>query len=78
MDGEKFKQAQEALRYILRRLNPDDRFNMITFSTGLESYAPRLRPPPRPEAIAWVDRLSAQGSTDINRALLEAAAIVDR
>ncbi len=75
MEGEKFHQAQEALRYILHHLNPEDRFNVIAFSTGLETYAdrPAARPNEASEALDWVDRLSAQGSTDINRALLEAA-----
>jgi Ca-activated chloride channel family protein len=78
MDGEKFQQAQQALRYILQNLNPEDRFNLITFSTGVELYASRLRPAEEAnEALAWVDRLSAQGSTDIHRALLEAAALVE-
>ncbi len=78
MDGEKFMQAQEALRYILTHLNPDDRFNIIAFSTGLEVYGRNLRPADEAkEAIAWIDRLSAQGSTDINRALLEAVALAD-
>jgi Ca-activated chloride channel family protein len=76
MEGEKFVQAQEALRYILRHLNPEDRFNIIVFSTGVELYKPNLRQADEAnEAIAWVDRQSAQGSTDINRALLEASAI---
>jgi Ca-activated chloride channel homolog len=79
MDGGKFNQAQDALRYILRHLNPEDRFNIIAFSTGTQSYASRLRPAEEAnEALSWVDRLSAQGSTDINRALLEAAALADR
>jgi len=78
MDGEKFLQAQEALRFILRHLNPDDHFNIVSFSTGVETYASRLRPAEEAsEAIAWVDRLSAVGSTDINRALLEAAALAN-
>lgn len=78
MDGEKFQQAQEALRYILKHLNPEDRFNIITFSTGVDTYAHNLRPAAEAnEAIPWVDRLRAEGSTDINRALLEAAALVD-
>jgi Ca-activated chloride channel homolog len=78
MDGEKFRQAQEALRYILRNLNPEDRFNIITFSTSVETYAPRLRPASEAaEALPWVDRLLAAGSTDINRALLEAAALAE-
>jgi Ca-activated chloride channel family protein len=78
MDGEKFTQAQEALRYILQNLNPEDRFNIIAFSTGLETYASRLSPAVQAaDAIRWVDGLSAQGSTDINRALLEAASLAD-
>jgi Ca-activated chloride channel family protein len=78
MEGEKFQQAQEALRYVLQHLNPEDRFNIVTFSTGVETYARNLRPAEEAnEAIAWVNSLSAVGSTDINRALLEAAAMSD-
>ena len=43
MDGDKFRQAQAALRFILSHLNPEDRFNLIVFSTGLETYASDLR-----------------------------------
>jgi Ca-activated chloride channel homolog len=78
MDGEKFQQAQQATRYILDNLNQGDRFNLITFSTGIEMYASGLRPASdAPEAQLWLDSLRAEGSTDINRALLEAAAMVD-
>ena len=78
MEGEKFRQAQEALRYILQHLNQEDRFNIISFSTGLETYARSLRPASEAkEALPWVDQLSALGSTDINRALLEAAAMAE-
>lgn len=78
MDGEKFRQAQQALGYILSNLNPEDRFNIITFSTGVEMYARSMRPAvDANEAISWVNRLSAQGSTDINRALLEATALLN-
>ncbi|MGD8456558.1 MAG: VIT domain-containing protein [Anaerolineales bacterium] len=78
MDGEKFNQAQEALHFILDNLNPDDRFNIISFSTGIEAYASRLRSADEAnEAQRWVDGLSAAGSTDINRALLEAADLAD-
>ena len=79
MEGEKFSQAQDALRYVLNHLNPEDRFNVISFSTGIETYANSLREASETnEALAWVDRLSAVGSTDINRALLEAAALADK
>ncbi len=41
-------------------------------------YASGLRPASEaPEAQNWLDSLRAEGSTDINRALLEAAAMVD-
>ncbi len=79
MEGEKFQQAQAALRYILTNLNPGDRFHITAFSTGVEVFDPALRPAAdAPQALAWVDSLSAAGSTDINRALLEAAAVADQ
>jgi Ca-activated chloride channel family protein len=79
MEGEKFRQAQAAGRYVLEHLGPRDRFNVITFSTGLESYATGLRPSAEAaEAVRWVDSQSAQGSTDIHQALLEAASMTDR
>lgn len=78
MDGEKFQQAQKALGYILGELNPEDRFNIIAFSTGLDLYAQHLRPSSEAnKALAWVDHLSAVGSTDINRALLESVAVAE-
>ncbi len=73
MDGEKFQQAQAALKYVLQHLNPADRFNVIAFSTGLQRFDPGLQPAAEAaRATAWVDTLHAEGGTDINRALLEA------
>jgi Ca-activated chloride channel family protein len=78
MDGEKFQQAQAASCYILEHLNSTDRFNIISFSTTVETFAGGLRPASgASEARQWLDSMSAGGSTDINRALLEAAAMVD-
>lgn len=75
MEGEKFRQAQQALHYVLNNLNPDDRFNIVAFSTGTRWFAGDLEGGEAvPDARRWVDSLSAKGSTDINRALLEAAA----
>jgi Ca-activated chloride channel family protein len=77
MDGEKIEQAREALTYVLEHLNPEDRFNVVAFSTGLQRYARELRPASEArEAADWVGRLEAIGGTDINRALLEALAQV--
>lgn len=79
MEGEKFRQAQQALAFVLDHLNSGDRFNIIAFSTGTRSFASGLRPAEEAgEAKRWVEGLSAAGSTDINRSLLEAVAQVDR
>jgi len=78
MEGEKFQQAQQAAGYILDHLNQQDRFNIISFSTNIEMYASRPRPVSDVVAAqSWLNGLAASGSTDINRALLEAAAMVD-
>ena len=77
MEGAKFGQAQTALRYILNHLNGEDRFYLETFSTGVQTFAPSLQSTDEvPNALRWVDQLGASGSTDINRALLEAVAAV--
>ncbi len=79
MDGVKFRQAQEALKFVLEHLNPEDRFNIISFSTGIAQYAQRLRPAEEArEAARWVDSLAAAGSTDIHRALQEAIFLADQ
>jgi Ca-activated chloride channel homolog len=75
MQGAKIAQAKNALDYVLDHLNPDDRFNIISFSTGTRAYAPSLQPvSARDDAKQFVANLRAEGSTDINRALLEAIA----
>lgn len=79
MEGEKFRQAQEALRYVIRKLNPEDRFHLLAFSTGVEVFREGMRGVDEAaDAIAWIDGLSAAGSTDINRALLEALSQADQ
>ena len=78
MEGEKFQQAKQALVYILNNLNPGDRFYLSAFSSGINRYARELRPvEDAAEAVSWAERLEAQGSTDINLALLDAAAVAD-
>ncbi|MFQ6001520.1 MAG: VIT domain-containing protein, partial [Anaerolineae bacterium] len=76
MEGEKLSQAKEALRYVLEHLNPEDRFNIIAFSTGVSLYADELQPAAnRREAQRFIDGLTAVGGTNIHRALLEALAM---
>jgi Ca-activated chloride channel family protein len=73
MEGEKMEQARDALIYVLDHLNPADRFNVIAFSTGARAFANMVQPAGRAaEARRFVADLYPEGSTDINRALLEA------
>jgi Ca-activated chloride channel family protein len=78
MRGEKIEQARQALHFVLDNLNDGDRFNIIAFSTATQAYARDLVwADERGEARDFVNRLEANGSTDINRALLEAVALAD-
>ena len=74
MEGSKLKQAQEAAVYIVDHLNPEDRFNMISFSTGIRRYTPDLLPASDPGQFqSYINSLEAVGGTNISAALLEAA-----
>lgn len=76
MRGEKIEQAKEALAFVLDNLHEEDRFNIIAFSTSTRHYARDLvSADERGEAQDFVTRLVANGSTDINRALLEALVV---
>lgn len=78
MEGEKIAQARNALLYVLEHLNPQDRFNVISFNTGVSQFERGPQPLDQlANAKQFVSELSAGGSTDINRALLEALAQVD-
>ncbi len=73
MEGEKLAQAQDAAAFVLDNLNPDDRFEILAFSTGVTAFGDRLRPVSDAAAARdWVRRLSAAGSTDIHDALSDA------
>jgi len=77
MKGDKLEQARAAARYVVDALNPEDRFDVITFSSASDAWTGALQPADgdsRAAAAAWIDDLRANGSTDINRALLEALA----
>lgn len=78
MEGEKMEQARDALKFVLDHLNEGDRFNIVAFDTGVRSFSTRPEPlSALPEARRFVDNLTPGGSTDINRALLEAIAAAD-
>jgi len=77
MKGEKIEQAKEALRYVLHSLSAKDRLNVVAFSSTAESLFDGPRPVTeevRDTALAFVDRLAANGGTDIHSALKAALA----
>ena len=73
MEGVKLDQAKEAARYVLEHLNPEDRFNVIAFSTGIKRFGSDLQPASKGvQAALWIDTMQALGGTNINQALLDA------
>lgn len=78
MEGEKLRQAKEALKFVLSRLYREDRFNVLVFSTGVYRFADSLVPASEKEkAREFVEELQAGGSTNIYQALMEALADVE-
>ncbi|CAN5431078.1 hypothetical protein BH09CHL1_BH09CHL1_04300 [soil metagenome] len=77
MEGQKIEQAKGALTTILNRLNAEDRFTIVEFSTGVRTYSNELLPASSaPDAIGWVSNLESTGGTDINGALQQAMSLV--
>ena len=78
MNGEKIDQAREAARFVLDHLNPLDRFAIISFASTTKSFSSRLEPlSKKNQGMDFVDRLEAMGSTDINRAVIEALGLAE-
>ncbi|XP_029769191.1 inter-alpha-trypsin inhibitor heavy chain H6 [Terrapene carolina triunguis] len=80
MHGTKMKQTKKAMHIILSDLHPDDCFNIVTFSDTVHVWkagrsilatAHNVR-----SAKDYVHRMEADGWTDINKALLEAASVL--
>lgn len=75
MDGKKIQQARQALTYCIGKLNPDDRFNIIRFSTDVERFRDTMitaNQEHRQAARAFVEDFDARGGTDIDSALAAA------
>ncbi|NJK32827.1 MAG: TonB family protein [Deltaproteobacteria bacterium] len=78
MQGPKWEQAQQAAAFVLDNLNPEDRFNVVVFSTGARVFSDSLESPAAAaEAADWVNSLQAEGGTDINLALNVALEMAD-
>ncbi|MCK4306387.1 MAG: VWA domain-containing protein [Candidatus Eisenbacteria sp.] len=72
MKGVKIEQARDALAHCLQNLNPEDRFNVISFATSVDAFAERLQKVSRRttrDALRFVESLKAAGGTNIGEAL---------
>jgi Ca-activated chloride channel family protein len=75
MDGEKMGQAKAALSYCLKKLSPQDRFQVISFSDDVRANTPQLQPASSAnihKAVQEVQQLQADGGTNIDGALTAA------
>ncbi|HSG46238.1 MAG TPA: VIT domain-containing protein, partial [Longimicrobiales bacterium] len=74
MSGEKMEQARAALHRLLSSLSREDRFRLVAFSNAVrlhrEGWA-RAEGRELDDARRWVDRLAADGGTNIEGALRE-------
>jgi Ca-activated chloride channel family protein len=78
MDGEKMVQAKEAAAFVVDNLNPRDRFNIVSFSTGVRSFSRGLTAASDAgDYQSFINSLEALGGTNISQALLEAVAQAD-
>ncbi|MBC8100196.1 MAG: VWA domain-containing protein, partial [Armatimonadetes bacterium] len=78
MDGEKWAQARAAAAAVINKLNPEDRFNLVLFSSGVRVYSPRfLTVSDAPAATAWLDAQLAEGGTNISDSLTQALTLAD-
>jgi Ca-activated chloride channel family protein len=75
MSGEKMRQARAAAMQVISALGPDEAFNIIDYSTTVESFSPgpvAVTDQARAEAETYLASLRATGGTNIYDALLEA------
>lgn len=73
MSGDKIKQAKDALRFCINALSKGDKFNVISFATGVNLYKDNLITANGKNikgALGFVDKFEARGGTNINDALL--------
>ncbi len=76
----KIGQAREAMSFILKNLNTEDRFSIITFNDGIDTLFPHLVAANREnldKAEDLVSRIEAAGGTDIHSALAQALAVLN-
>ncbi|MBK6765694.1 MAG: VWA domain-containing protein [bacterium] len=79
MSGEKIAQARDAARFVINNLNPEDRFELISYNDGVETCFNALLPGTnenRARALEDVNRVESGGGTNIHDALGRAMEIL--
>ncbi len=79
MTGAKIEQAKNALRFVVKNLSPRDTFNIVTYDDDVELFKPELQAVGGAvvdQALQFVDRISAGGSTNIDAALRTALGLL--
>jgi Ca-activated chloride channel family protein len=73
LDKGKMEQARAALKYCVENLRPEDRFNIVDFSTGVRAFRDNELAPANTENLAaaqrYIAKLAARGGTAIQDAL---------
>ncbi len=72
MNGEKIKQARDALKFLIQQLRPQDTFNVVAYDSVVGSFRPELQradPETIKAALGYADGIYAGGSTNIDGAL---------
>jgi Ca-activated chloride channel homolog len=75
MSGNKIEQAKASLEFVLKSLNPGDRFNVIAYNDTIDRLFDGMVPNDRAnvdKALGMIDRLNASGGTNIHDALANA------
>ncbi|MFO1022261.1 MAG: VIT domain-containing protein [Planctomycetales bacterium] len=79
MSGEKIKQAREALKFLVERLQPGDTFNIVAYDSEIESFKPELQKVDAntlQAAKGFIDGIHSGGSTNIDGALATALKMI--
>lgn len=77
--GRKITQLKEAMTHILKDLNEDDLFNIVTFESTSLAWSKTMKkatPENTKEATEMVQGLFAEGGTNVNDALLDGLSIL--
>lgn len=75
MRGNKIAQAKEAARFVIDHLDEKDKFSVVDFDDGVETFAAELveaKPENKTEALSFIEGIEDSGGTNINEALLRA------